>query len=84
VDSKKSEIAQSETRINLLNSDLTALKNRLNMSAFLGETLFNELIPFIHKGEWSNDNIFDETELYEKSYEELEKRRSPPIDIKTN
>lgn len=84
VDSKKSEITQSETKINSLNNEVAALKNRLDMPTFLGNGLFNELIPFIHKGEWTNDNIFDETELYEKSYEELEKRKSPPIDIKTN
>lgn len=84
VDSKKKEITQSEAKIDLLNNDIASLKKRLDMPAFLGDDLFNELIPFIHKGEWTNDNIFDETELYEKSLEELEKRKSPPIDIKTN
>ncbi|UXO88734.1 DUF7359 domain-containing protein [Bacillus safensis] len=84
VDSKKKEITQSEAKIDLLNNDIASLKKRLDMPAFLGDDLFNELIPFIHKGEWTNDNIFDEAELYEKSLEELEKRKSPPIDIKTN
>lgn len=54
------------------------------MDSYLGEKLSIELSKFIHEDEWTNENIFDETELYEKSYEELDKRKSPPIDIKTN
>lgn len=54
------------------------------MDSYLGEKLSIELSKFVHEDEWTNENIFDETELYEKGYEELDKRKSPPIDIKTN
>ncbi|MEF3086443.1 DUF7359 domain-containing protein [Bacillus altitudinis] len=84
VDSKKNEIDKTISEISTLNSQIEQLRKRLDMSNFLGEDMSNELSKFILEDEWTNDNIFDETELYEKSYEELEKRKSPPIDIKTN
>ncbi|WP_336749843.1 DUF7359 domain-containing protein [Bacillus altitudinis] len=84
VESKKNEIDKTISEISTLNSQIEQLRKRLDMSNFLGEDMSNELSKFILEDEWTNDNIFDETELYEKSYEELEKRKSPPIDIKTN
>lgn len=84
VDSKKNEIDKTISEISTLNSQIEQLRKEIDMSNFLGEELSNELSKFILEDEWTNDNIFDETELYEKSYEELEKRKSPPIDIKTN
>ncbi|WP_342501311.1 hypothetical protein NSQ11_06080 [Bacillus sp. FSL W7-1582] len=84
VDTKKNEIDKTISEISTLNSQIEQLRKRLDMSNFLGEDMSNELSKFILEDEWTNDNIFDETELYEKSYEELEKRKSPPIDIKTN
>ncbi|MGE1143912.1 DUF7359 domain-containing protein [Bacillus pumilus] len=84
VDTKKKEIDKTISEISALNSQIEQLRKRLDMSNFLGEDKSNELSKFILEDEWANDNIFDETELYEKSLEELEKRKSPPIDIKTN
>ncbi|MCP1148036.1 MULTISPECIES: phage tail protein [Bacillus] len=84
VDTKKKEIDKTISEISTLNSQIEQLRKRLDMSNFLGEDMSNELSKFILEDEWTNDNIFDETELYEKSYEELDKRKSPPIDIKTN
>ncbi|PRS77183.1 hypothetical protein C6Y03_00980 [Bacillus sp. LNXM65] len=84
VETKNNEIDKTISEISTLNSQIEQLRKRLDMSNFLGEDMSNELSKFILEDEWTNDNIFDETELYEKSYEELEKRKSPPIDIKTN
>ncbi|WP_178930191.1 DUF7359 domain-containing protein [Bacillus altitudinis] len=84
VDTKKKEVDKTISEISTLNSQIEQLRKRLDMGNFLGENMSNELSKFILEDEWTNDNIFDETELYEKSYEELEKRKSPPIDIKTN
>ncbi|MEM5030837.1 hypothetical protein WKH33_17720 [Priestia sp. WB3] len=84
VDTKKKEIDKTISEISALNSQIEQLRKRLDMSNFLGKDKSNELSKFILEDEWANDNIFDETELYEKSLEELEKRKSPPIDIKTN
>ncbi|MCY7579475.1 hypothetical protein [Bacillus altitudinis] len=84
VETKNNEIDKTNSEISTLNSQIEQLRKRLDMSNFLGEDMSNELSKFILEDEWTNDNIFDETELYEKSYEELEKRKSPPIDIKTN
>lgn len=84
VETKNNEIDKTISEISTLNSQIEQLRKRLDMSNFLGEDMSNELSKFILEDEWTNDNIFDETELYEKSYEELEKRKLPPIDIKTN
>ncbi|AVM24340.1 DUF7359 domain-containing protein [Bacillus pumilus] len=84
VDAKKAEIGQSDAKLSSINDQIEKLRKRLDMNNFLGEKLSIELSKFVHEDEWTNDNIFDETELYEKSYEELDKRKSPPIDIKTN
>ncbi|MBU8573794.1 DUF7359 domain-containing protein [Bacillus pumilus] len=84
VDAKKAEIDQSDSNLYSINNQIEQLRKRLDMNIFLGEKLSIELSKFVHEDEWTNENIFDETELYEKSYEELDKRKSPPIDIKTN
>lgn len=54
------------------------------MDKFLGEELKKQLSYFIFEDDWTNDNIFDETELYEKGLEELSNRNAPPVDIRTN
>ncbi|MEH7758238.1 DUF7359 domain-containing protein [Bacillus pumilus] len=84
VDAKKAEIDQSNSELSAINDQIQQLRNKLDMDSYLGEKLSIELSKFVHEDEWTNENIFDETELYEKSYEELDKRKSPPIDIKTN
>ncbi|WP_144459051.1 DUF7359 domain-containing protein [Bacillus pumilus] len=84
VDAKKAEIDQSDSKLSTINDQIEQLRKRLDMDNYLGEKLSQELSKFIHGDEWTNENIFDETELYEKSYEELNKRKSPPIDVKTN
>lgn len=84
VDAKKAEIDQSNSELSAISDQIQQLRNKLDMDSYLGEKLSIELSKFIHEDEWTNENIFDETELYEKSYEELDKRKSPPIDIKTN
>ncbi|MEM5028869.1 hypothetical protein WKH33_07615 [Priestia sp. WB3] len=84
VDTKKAEIGQSNSELSAINDQIEQLRKQLDMDSYLGEKLSIELSKFVHEDEWTNENIFDETELYEKSYEELDKRKSPPIDIKTN
>ncbi|MEH7760052.1 phage tail protein [Bacillus pumilus] len=84
VDKKKAEIDQSNSELSAINDKIEQLRKQLDIDSYLGEKLSMELSKFVHEDEWTNENIFDETELYEKSYEELDKRKSPPIDIKTN
>lgn len=84
VDKKKAEIDQSNSELSAINDKIEQLRKQLDMDSYLGEKLSFELSKFVHEDEWTNENIFDETELYEKGYEELDKRKSPPIDIKTN
>ncbi|NUI61124.1 hypothetical protein HUN88_15325 [Bacillus amyloliquefaciens] len=84
VTSKKAEISTTANQISKITEEIAVLKDRLSMDKFLGEELMKKLSYFIHEEDWSNDNIFDETELYEKGLEELGEKNTPPVDIRTN
>lgn len=84
VTSKKTEISAIATQISKVTEEIAALKDRLSMDKFVGEELMKKLSYFIHEDDWTNDNIFDETELYEKGLKELGEINSPPVDIRTN
>ncbi|MEA1004716.1 phage tail protein [Bacillus velezensis] len=84
VTSKKAEISATANQISKITEEIAVLKDRLSMDKFLGEELMKKLSYFIHEEDWSNDNIFDETELYEKGLEELGEKNTPPVDIRTN
>ncbi len=84
VTSKKAEISTTANQISKITEEIAVLKDRLSMDKFLGEKLMKKLSYFIHEEDWSNDNIFDETELYEKGLDELGEKNTPPVDIKTN
>ncbi|WP_375156437.1 hypothetical protein [Bacillus velezensis] len=84
VTSKKAEISTAANQISKITEEIAVLKDRLSMDKFLGEELMKKLSYFIHEEDWSNDNIFDETELYEKGLEELGEKNTPPVDIRTN
>ncbi|MGF0223152.1 DUF7359 domain-containing protein [Bacillus velezensis] len=84
VTSKKAEISTTANQISKITEEIAVLKDRLSMDKFLGEKLMKKLSYFIHEEDWSNDNIFDETELYEKGLEELGEKNTPPVDIRTN
>ncbi|MEE4533115.1 phage tail protein [Bacillus velezensis] len=84
VASKKAEISTTANQISKITEEIAVLKDRLSMDKFLGQELMKKLSYFIHEEDWSNDNIFDETELYEKGLEELGEKNTPPVDIRTN
>lgn len=84
VASKKAEISTTANQISKITEEIAVLKDRLSMDKFLGEKLMKKLSYFIRQDDWSNDNIFDETELYEKGLEELGEKNTPPVDIRTN
>ncbi|MCY8932661.1 hypothetical protein MOE21_08290, partial [Bacillus atrophaeus] len=84
VTSKKAEMSAIVTQISRITEEIAELKDRLSMDKFLGEKLMKKLSYFIHEEDWSNDNIFDETELYEKGLDELGEKNAPPVDIRTN
>ncbi len=84
VTSKKAEISTTANQISKITEEIAVLKDRLSMDKFLGEKLMKKLSYFIRQDDWSNDNIFDETELYEKGLEELGEKNTPPVDIRTN
>ncbi|NRR84990.1 phage tail spike protein [Bacillus velezensis] len=81
LDAKINQIAILDKDKETIQNSISELKETLKFEKYLTDDLKEELSVFILEGEWSNDSLFDETELYEKSIEEMEKRNAPPINI---
>ncbi|OIK23019.1 DUF7359 domain-containing protein [Bacillus amyloliquefaciens] len=81
LDAKINQIAILDKDKETIQNSISELKETLKFEKYLTDDLKEELSVFILEGEWSNDSVFDETELYEKSIEEMEKRNAPPINI---
>ncbi|MCY0091443.1 MULTISPECIES: phage tail spike protein [Bacillus amyloliquefaciens group] len=81
LDAKINQIAILDKDKETIQDSISELKETLKFEKYLTEDIKKELSGFILEGDWSNDSLFDETELYEKSIEEMEKRNAPPINI---
>ncbi|MGX1985102.1 DUF7359 domain-containing protein [Bacillus subtilis] len=81
LEAMKSQIDAVDKEMDTIIASISALRETLNFKKYLTDDLQSELSIFILEGEWTNDSLFDETELYEKSIDELEKRNAPPINI---
>ncbi|ASB89411.1 hypothetical protein ACH95_17280 [Bacillus glycinifermentans] len=78
---KKNEIKNRENLIADIQNKITLLKGKLTLESHLSNELKEELAEFINEQEWSNDNLYDETDLYEAGLEEMKKRNTPPVNI---
>jgi len=81
IESKKKEIEEKEKLIKDIQDKITLLKGKLTLESHLNDELKEELAEFINEQEWANDNLYDETDLYEAGLEEMKKRNTPPINI---
>ncbi|UJG57286.1 phage tail protein [Bacillus paralicheniformis] len=81
IESKKKEIEEKEKLIKDIQDKITLLKGKLTVESHLNDELKEELAEFINEQEWTNDNLYDETDLYEAGLEEMKKRNTPPINI---
>ncbi|TWK93481.1 phage tail spike protein [Bacillus licheniformis] len=81
IESKKKEIEEKEKLIKDIQDKITLLKGKLTLESHLNDELKEELAEFINEQEWTNDNLYDETDLYEAGLEEMKKRNTPPINI---
>lgn len=81
IDSKKKEIEEKEKLIKDIQDKISLLKGKLTLESHLNDELKEELAEFINEQEWANDNLYDETDLYEAGLEEMKKRNTPPINI---
>ncbi|MCB7143257.1 MULTISPECIES: DUF7359 domain-containing protein [Bacillus amyloliquefaciens group] len=81
LDAKINQIVILDKDKETIQNSISELKETLKFEKYITDDLKEELSVFILEGEWSNDSLFDETELYEKSIEEMEKRNAPPINI---
>ncbi|MEX0596503.1 MAG: phage tail protein, partial [Candidatus Paceibacterota bacterium] len=90
-DAKESEIAVVESDLGILYGDLDVIDSDiddLRIAISIENNFTNELIEerndyIIHRT-WSNDNYFDEEDLYEAAKVEFDKIRTPKTTIKTN
>ncbi|MCY8922035.1 phage tail spike protein [Bacillus atrophaeus] len=81
VEAKKATITSIQDSITQITSQLSTLKNKLSFENNFSDTLQKELSRFIFTAEWSNDSIFDESELYDAANEELESRNAPAVNL---
>ncbi|AVI45314.1 SPBc2 prophage-derived uncharacterized protein YomG [Bacillus licheniformis] len=81
IESKKKEIEEKEKLIKDIQDKITLLKGKLTLESHLNDELKEELAEFINEQEWANDNLYDETDLYEAGLEEMKKRNTPPVNI---
>lgn len=78
---RKKEIEEKEKLIKDIQDKISLLKGKLTLESHLNDELKEELAEFINEQEWANDNLYDETDLYEAGLEEMKKRNTPPINI---
>ncbi|MEK5155940.1 phage tail protein [Bacillus sp. FSL K6-2819] len=62
-------------------TDTENLRGLLSQENFFGEKLMSELSKITYEDTWTNDNIFDESDLYEAGLKEMATKSSPPINI---
>ncbi|MCY9159413.1 phage tail protein [Bacillus atrophaeus] len=81
VNENKAKIKSIESKISKNSTATENLRDTLSQENFFGEKLIGELSKIIFEDTWTNDNIFDESDLYEAGLKEMETRSSPPINI---
>ncbi|XOT29072.1 phage tail protein [Bacillus subtilis subsp. subtilis] len=81
VNENKAKIKSIENKISKNSTATENLRDTLSQENFFGEKLIGELSKIIFEDTWTNDNIFDESDLYEAGLKEMETRSSPPINI---
>ncbi len=78
-------LKSSNSAIDIIKKKINDLKEVLILENYLKEIsadyLIEELMLYIHEDDWSDENIIDDTELYNAGLEELSKRNSPPVNI---
>ncbi|MBS4161770.1 hypothetical protein GWP49_32400, partial [Klebsiella pneumoniae] len=65
IETKKNEIKAEQKLLSEIQDKITVLKGKLTLESHLSDELKEELAEFINEQEWSNDNLYDETDLYE-------------------
>nr|WP_143595995.1 phage tail protein [Terribacillus aidingensis] len=84
-DDQKKKIDTIKSEVTAIQDKIGILKGKLKLENNLSPALLAELEQnFIHEEEWSNDNIYDESELYDAGIEQLAEMNTPPVNVTTN
>jgi len=76
---KESEITSVENDISNIDSQITTLQNEISIENNFTPEQIVERNQFIIEKEWSNENIYDDKELYNKAIETFQDIREPQI-----
>ncbi|MBM7598077.1 putative nucleic acid-binding Zn-ribbon protein [Virgibacillus halotolerans] len=78
---QQSKVNAIEKKINIIDESVKQLREDLKIENHFDKDQRNELFNFIQVDEWTDDNQFDESDLYEAGLEQIKEVNSPPIDV---
>lgn len=81
---QKSSIKDVEGKIENLDKKIEELNNNIDLKENLNEEQHIELQKFIHEDEWTDENQYDENDLYEAGMKEMSEINKPPINLTTS
>jgi phage minor structural protein len=81
ITSKQTEITTLQGQINTVDAQISTLRESIDMSNFINETLALELNDFIIEKEWSNQDYVDEKDLFEEAQRQFVKMKNPQFVI---
>src|SRR5699024_3377825 len=81
---QKSSIKDVEKKIENIDKRIKDLNNNIDLKENLSEEQYIELQKFIHEDEWTDENQYDESDLYEAGMKEMSEINKPPINITTS
>lgn len=81
INSQKDKVENINNEIEQIDEDIKQLGEDLALENHFSPPLLEMLYDFIQEGEWSDNNIIDPSDLYEKGIEELSEINAPPIEM---
>ncbi|PAV30159.1 hypothetical protein CIL05_06745 [Virgibacillus profundi] len=81
ISDKKQIVDSLNSQINNVDEEIQKWSNLLKMENHLTMSQMTELSNFVQEEEWTDSNLYDESDLYEAGLKELADKNSPPIDI---
>lgn len=82
--SVKKQIKDLKSKLDSIQNDINELNILLKKENNFSKELLDELAKFTFVQEWSDENYFNEVDLYNAAWNELQKRNTPPVNIDMN
>lgn len=84
INNKQIEIDGVQSQIDTINNNIETLQQTISKENNFTTEQLAELDDYIHQNTWTNDNITDESILYEKGLEAFSKVNQPTIEYSVN